>query len=119
MAYPPQYFGFDPIEEPIHDFFRNFEIYCNVKNVSLENRSQLLDSLIGDPAKLAYDQAIINGDPDGIENPVIPAPAAPDALPAAIALADRNIRAAYQARYDNRKTWLINRFHGPEEQLAV
>jgi hypothetical protein len=66
MSYPPQYFGFDPIEESIHDFFRNFEIYCNVKNVSLENRYRLLDALIGEPAKLAYDQAILDGAPNGI-----------------------------------------------------
>jgi hypothetical protein len=119
MAYLPQYFGFDPIEESIHDFFRTFEIYCNVKNISLENRPTLLDSLIGEPAKLAYDQAIVNGAPNGIENPIIPAPPAPDAAAAAAALANNAIRNAYQNRYTNRKNWLINHFHGAEEQLAV
>src|SRR5215210_3546125 len=119
MAYLPQYFGIDPIEESIHEFFRAFEIYCNVKNVSVEHRPTLLDLLIGDPAKLAYDQAIINGGPDGIVNPNILPPAAPDAQPAAVAQADLAIHNAHRDRYNNRKNWLINHFHGTEEQLAV
>ena len=119
MAYPLQYFGFDPIKESIYDFFHSFEIYCNIKNVSVENRSILLDSLIGEPVKLAYDQVIIDGAPQGIENTVIPAPAAPDAAAAAEAAADRAIHNAYQNHYTNRKTWLINHFHGIKEQLVV
>src|SRR5215217_799880 len=117
MAYPPQYFGIDPLEEPIHDFFCAFKIYCNVKNISQAHCPTLLDSLIGEPAKLPYEQAIIDGLPNGIANPVIPAPAAPDATPAQTAIADAAIATAYQACYNNRKNWLINHFHGAEEQL--
>ena len=81
----------------------------------MENHSVLLDSLIGEPVKLAYDQAIIDRAPQGIENTVIPAPAAPDAAAAAEAAADRVIHNAYQNHYTNRKTWLINHFHGTKE----
>src|SRR4051812_23128283 len=119
MAYLLQYFGYDPIEESIHKFFRAFEIYCNVKNISVEHRPTLLDSLIGEPTKLAYDQAILDGGPNGIVNPVIPPPAAQDAAAAAVAQAELNIHNAYRDHYVNRKNWLINHFHGAEEQLAV
>jgi hypothetical protein len=95
MAFLPQYYGIDPIEESIHDFFSAFEIYCNVKNVSWENRITLLDSVIGDPAKIEYDQAILDGAPNGIAIPDIPPPAAVDAAPNVVAQANREIADAH------------------------
>ena len=61
----------------------------------MENHSVLLDSLIGEPVKLAYDQVIIDRAPQGIENTVIPAPAAPDTAAAVAALADQAIHNTY------------------------
>ena len=87
MAYLPQYYGTDPIEEPIHEFIRAFEIYCRVKNIGIEERYGLLDSLIAEPAKTEYDAALAPGVPNGIVSPNIPDEAAQGAAPAAVAAA--------------------------------
>jgi len=99
---PPMFSGRDPLGEPIHDFFEKLELYFAIKNTPLDRRWAILDALIKEPAKRAYDIAITN---PGINMPI---------------QGDENAQnQAHTARYAGRKNWLLAQYHTAREQRVL
>src|SRR3954470_11883063 len=119
MSYLPQYYGSDPLQEPIHEFVRQFKIYCQAKHLRDEEKCQLLDTVIGHPAKREYDAALDPAVPGGITLPLVPNAPNPGDPAAARAAAELAIATAWRARFNNRINWLTHQFHGEIEQQAI
>ena len=92
----------NPINKLIRQFFKDLETYFKAKGIAIIRKHSLLDKLVRYPAKLAYDAAI----GVAIVNPVIEGN---DAVRLQLA----------EDRYTNRKNWLIERYHGPQQQEAI
>src|SRR5215213_10296233 len=103
MSIPEIFYGVDNLLRPIHHFFQQLEIHFECKGIPHSRRYPILVALLGDPALQEFTAAVADGT---IANPNIPAEPA---------LAE----AAHLARYVARKEWLINRYHGVEEQAAI
>jgi len=92
MTTPPTFSGYDPLREPIRTFFEDLETFFAIKGIAAARRPEILDTLIRDPAKEAYDAAAAAGAHDGADA---------------------------AAEYLARKNWLIARFHGDDEQRIM
>src|SRR5690349_4545558 len=102
IGQPPIFTG-DQRSLPIHTFFLKLERWFAINNIGKVRWSSILDNVIEDPAKHAYDAAVLQGVAPGIVDVVIPPIAAPAADEAIVRAADLAIRTAYNNLYTNRK----------------
>ena len=105
MDRAPTFHGRKSNVNEVDDFIDNFKTYCIVNRITGDQKLDLFDSLIRQPAKQEYDDALA-------DDMVWPAALAADALPAAIA-------ADYADRLNIRIVWLRNQYQGPQQYQAV
>jgi hypothetical protein len=102
MQAPPVFNGFDPMNQPISKFLQEFRRYVAIHNINQARWADILDTLIDEPARTAYEAAKggngIREDEDLGMMAVGP------------------LAAEFRARYDARRTWLQNTYNGQEQQ---
>src|SRR5436305_277438 len=100
MQQPPIFDGFDPLARPIDKFVTELQRYFVINNIVPGRWTFILDTLIEDPARTAYEAAIaahvIRAD---IPN-----------------LADANLAQELMDRYHARITWLENTYNDQDQQ---
>ena len=102
----PEYHGYDPMAESIHQFLEDFEDYCVVKNVSAANKVAHLNRAIKYPA---WTEFTVNQGADAAFAIRVLDPVGDAA--AQLAINEQN--------FTNCETWLIKRFFGQEQQEAL
>ena len=97
----PEYHGYNPMAESIHQFLEDFEDYCVVKNVSAANKVAHLNRAVKYPAwtKFAANQGADAAFAIWVLDPVGDAAAQ---------------LAINKWNFTNCETWLIARFFGQE-----
>src|SRR3954471_22792937 len=102
----PEYFGYDPMAESIHQFLEDFEDYCVVKNVTAANKVAHLNRAIKYPARTEFtaNQGAAATFAIRVRDPIGDAAAQ---------------QAINETNFTNCETWLCGRFFGPEQQEAL
>jgi len=58
MQAPPLFNGFDPIDKPIEEFLQAYKRYIAINHIAQDRWADILDTLIEQPAKTAYNAAL-------------------------------------------------------------
>ena len=58
MQAPPLFNGFDLIDKPIKEFLQAYKRYIAINHITQDRWADILDTLIKQPAKTAYDAAL-------------------------------------------------------------
>ena len=102
MQAPPLFNGFDPIDKPIEEFLQAYKRYIAINHIAQNRWADILDTLIEQPAKTAYDAALGG---NGI------------AADADLAGMDEAATAVeFQNRFHHRRNWLRETYNGQEQQ---
>src|SRR3954464_1216179 len=107
MERVPTFHGRKSNVNEVDDFIDNFKTYCIVHRITGDQKLDLFDSLIRQPAKQEYDEALT----DNVQMLWPPALAADPAVD----LVARDI----VARLNIRIAWLRNQYQGPRQYQAV
>src|SRR5829696_4129737 len=107
MERAPTFHGRKSNVNEVDDFIDNFKTYCIVHRITGDQKLDLFDSLIRQPAKQEYDEALTD-DIQMLWTPMLDADAAADLI-AQDQVARLNIRIA----------WLRNQYQGPRQYQAV
>ena len=76
MTTLPFFYGRNVTPRTIQEFYKNFDLHCQMKHINNEDRVDIFDNCIHGPAESPYRHALDNGD---IVEPVAPAVDADDA----------------------------------------
>jgi hypothetical protein len=107
MNRPPTFRGKQPTACELDDFLDDFTTFCIANRIEGQQKIDLFDSLIRQPAKQEYDAALADD-----QQMRWPAPLGNNPAPQAVA---DDLR----ARLYVRTTWLHNQYQGPCQYQAV
>jgi hypothetical protein len=107
MNQPLTFRGKQPTASELDDFLNDFTTFCIANQIEGQQKINLFNSLIRQPAKQEYDTALADD-----QQMRWPAPLGNDPAPQVVAN-------DLQARLRVRTTWLRNQYQGPRQYQAV